>query len=73
MNSQNLLSPQQIIVMQYLVNGSTIKEIAGLMNLARGTVRKHVQKTKSKLGAKTHDQAVALVVARGDVTVTLEL
>ena len=72
MNSSKLLSPQQTIIIQYLVNGSTVKEIAILMNLATMTVRKYIGKAKKKLGAKTHDHVIALAVARGEVSVSLD-
>ena len=69
MTSEKIRSPQQTVIMQFLVNGSTIKEIAGNMGIAIETVRKHITKAKIKLGAKTHDHAVALAVARGEVVV----
>jgi len=67
------LSPQQTIIMQHLVDGMTIKEIALCMEVSSVTVRKHINKTKRKLGAKTHDHTIALSVARGDVTVALNV
>jgi len=72
MNSAKL-SPQQAIIMQHLVDGVTVKEIAICMEVKSETVRKHINKIKRKLGAKTHDHTVALVVARGDVTVALDV
>jgi DNA-binding CsgD family transcriptional regulator len=72
MVSAKILSPQQTIIMQHLVNGCTIKEIALQMGLACVTVRKHVNRARHKLGAKTHDHAIALVVALGVVIVTTQ-
>jgi DNA-binding CsgD family transcriptional regulator len=72
MNSATTLSPRQTAIMQALVDGKTTKEIASLMALSSVTVRKHINKAKKKLGAKTHDHAIALAVARGDVTVMIE-
>lgn len=72
MNSSKLLSPQQTIIIQYLVNGSTVQETAILMSLATSTVRKYILIAKKKLGAKTHDHVIALAVARGEVTVNME-
>lgn len=57
--------------MQHLVDGLTVKEIASLTNLAIVTVRKYINKAKSKLGARTQDQAIARAVVRGEVTVSL--
>lgn len=65
------LSPQQARIMQYLVNGLTVKEIASLTNLAIVTVRKYINKAKTKLGARTQDQAIARAVFRGEVDVSL--
>ncbi len=70
MNSAKL-SPQQTVIMQHLVDGITVKEIALRMELSSVTVRKHINKTKRKLGAKTHDHTIALLVAHGYVTVAL--
>ena len=67
-----ILSPQQGIIMQHLVNGNTIKEIAIMMKLATGTVRNYINKAKKKLGATTQDQAIAQVVALGEVTVAVD-
>jgi DNA-binding CsgD family transcriptional regulator len=67
MNAQpekvKLLSPQQATIMQHLVDGLVIKEIATKMNLAASTVRQHIRKAKKKLGAGTQDRAIALAVA----------
>lgn len=67
-----LLSPQQTAIMQHLVNGLTVKEVASVMHLATATVRKHVNKARRKLDAKTHDHAIALAVAYGEVVVIIE-
>ena len=67
-----LLSPQQTAIMQHLVNGLTVKEVASVMNLATATVRKHVNKARRKLNAKTHTHAIALAVASRSVVVDLE-
>jgi two-component system invasion response regulator UvrY len=72
MNSVKL-SPRQTAIIQLLVDGLTVKEIAILMELSSVTVRKHINKVKKKLGAKTHDHAIALVVARGDVEVIMNI
>jgi DNA-binding CsgD family transcriptional regulator len=73
MTSATTLSPQQTIIMQHLVDGITVKEIAILMCVKKETVRKHINKIKIKLGARTHDHAIALSVARGEVTVALSV
>jgi len=71
MTSAVTLSLRQTTIMQYLVGGITVKEISIVLGLSSATVRKHVNKAKKKLGAITHDQAIALIVARGDVTVLI--
>jgi DNA-binding CsgD family transcriptional regulator len=70
-SSNNLLSPQQRIIFQYLVDGCTIKEVALSMGIAVATVRKHINKGKVKMSAKTHDHAIALVIAKGEVVVNI--
>jgi len=68
-----ILSPQQAVIMQHLVDGLTIKEIAVKTQLAIVTVRRHINKSRKKFGARTQGQAIAFVVARGEVCVNLEL
>ncbi len=66
-----ILSPQQATIMQRLVDGMVVKEIAMAMGLAASTVRQHIRKAKKKLGASTQDRAVALAVAQGEVVVIM--
>lgn len=72
MNSGKPLSPQQKIILQHLVDGCTVKEISLFMGITIATVRKHINKAKVKLNAKTQNHTIALVVASGEVTVQME-
>ena len=52
-------------VLALLATGATDSEIADLLGLASATVQTHVRNAKTKLGARTRAQAVALAVAQG--------
>jgi len=59
------LSPRQKLVMQYLVNGVSFKEIAVLSGMRCATAKKYAARVKEKTGAKSLYQCIALLVARG--------
>jgi DNA-binding CsgD family transcriptional regulator len=52
-------------VLALLATGATDGEIADLLDLSPATVQTHVRNAKTKLGARTRAQAVALAVAQG--------
>jgi DNA-binding CsgD family transcriptional regulator len=52
-------------VLALLATGATDAEIADLLGLSPATVQTHVRNAKTKLGARTRAQAVALAVAQG--------
>ncbi len=55
------LSPQQLRVLELLATGRQVAETAELLGVASGTVRSHVRSLRSKLGAKTQLEAVAML------------
>lgn len=52
-------------ILALLATGSTDAEIADLLGLSPATVQTHVRNAKTKLGARTRAQAVALAIAQG--------
>jgi DNA-binding CsgD family transcriptional regulator len=52
-------------VLDLLAEGATDEQIAALLQLSPATVQSHVRSAKSKLGARTRAQAVALALHRG--------
>jgi DNA-binding CsgD family transcriptional regulator len=56
-------------VLALLAQGSTDVQIAELLNLSPATVQTHVRNAKSKLGARTRAQAVALALVGGLIDV----
>lgn len=69
-NTIKPLSPQQRRIMQYLVDGLTMKEIQVEMSIKLGTIRKYLQKVRKKTEAKSLYQCIAIVVAIGEVRPT---
>jgi EAL domain-containing protein (putative c-di-GMP-specific phosphodiesterase class I)/DNA-binding CsgD family transcriptional regulator len=54
------LSPRQLEVMQLVVEGCSVEDIAHRLDLGVGTVKVHLSQAYSALGARTRDEAVAL-------------
>ncbi len=52
-------------VLDLLADGATDEQIANRLKLSPATVQTHVRNAKSKLGARTRAQAVALALHRG--------
>ena len=52
-------------VLALLATGATDVEIADILQLSPATVQTHVRNAKTRLGARTRAQAVALAIAQG--------
>jgi DNA-binding CsgD family transcriptional regulator len=52
-------------VLDLLAEGATDDQIAAMLQLSPATVQSHVRSAKSKLGARTRAQAVAMALQRG--------
>ena len=52
-------------ILALLATGATDNEIADILALSPATVQTHVRNAKTKLGARTRAQAVALAIAHG--------
>ena len=55
-----------------LAGGHTDGQIAALLELSPATVQTHVRNAKSKLGARTRAQAVAIALQRGLIGASAE-
>lgn len=64
-----VLSPREHEVVELLAAGRTGDEVAAQLGIAPATVRVHIRNATGKLGASTRTQAVAIAVARGEVSV----
>lgn len=62
-------SARELEVLTMLAGGATDPQIAKRLELSPATVQTHVRNAKSKLGARTRAQAVALVLERGLISV----
>jgi DNA-binding NarL/FixJ family response regulator len=52
-------------ILALLATGATDNEIADVLALSPATVQTHVRNAKTKLGARTRAQAVALAITQG--------
>jgi DNA-binding CsgD family transcriptional regulator len=64
-----LISPREREVMQGLVEGRTLKQIARRMGIGMRTVAAHLKNAKDKLGARTVEQSIGQAVFLGLVQV----
>ena len=60
-----LLSPREREILGLVASGMTNREIAAVLFIAPGTVRKHLDNVYAKLGVRSRAQAVAVTVDRG--------
>ncbi len=67
------LSRQQLRVLELLASGRRVPEVAEVMGIADGTVRSHVKTLRSKLGARTQLEAVAMLRQVHEVPDVVEL
>lgn len=65
-----VLSPQQTIIFQGLIDGMTIKEIENAMGIKKSTIRKYIQRARLRLGAKTLYQCIAILSAEKVINVS---
>lgn len=65
------LSPQQRIIMQHIINGLTFKEIELQMGIKKSTVAKYMKVVRKKYHCTSTCQCIAVLVAIGELTVTL--
>ena len=63
-----MLSPREHQVVELLAAGLTGDEVADRLGISPATVRVHIRNATGKLGASTRTQAVAIAVARGEVS-----
>lgn len=61
------ISPRELEVLTCLLEGLSNKEICRVLNMAGSTVKHHLERIFTKLGAKDRTQAVTMAVQRGIV------
>lgn len=66
------LSPRQLDVLRLLVQGRTTMQIADELHLAPDTVRNHLRRLFTALGARTRLEAVLIALRQGLVELNLE-
>jgi DNA-binding CsgD family transcriptional regulator len=60
-----MLTARQTQIYTLLATGSTIKEIARILEISPRTVDMHIRRVRKRLCATTRDEAMARVVAYG--------
>ncbi len=61
------LTPRELEILRHLATGLTAQDISRRLNIATGTVRTHVHRVLSKLGARSQLEAVAIARDHGVV------
>ena len=64
------LTPEQLAILSELANGSQISDVARKLMISEPTVKRRLEAARNSLGAKTAMQAVAIVSARGLLSVS---
>jgi DNA-binding NarL/FixJ family response regulator len=67
--TDDALTPREIDVLRLVAEGNANKEIAARLSLTEETVKSHVKKILSKLGANDRTHAVAIGLKRGIIEV----
>ncbi len=63
------LSVRERECLQLLANGLSNKRMASYLQVSEATIAMHIINAKSRLQAATREQAVAIAVASGQITV----
>lgn len=63
----DILSPQQRTIMQHIVDGYSIKDIARIMEIKKGTIKTYLLRVRVKTNSKSMYQCVAILVSMGVV------
>jgi len=67
------LTPRELEILAMVSEGLTSKRIARRLGIAFSTVRTHLERTRSKLGARSRAEAVARAVRTGQLQIDGEL
>lgn len=68
------LTPRNVVVLQMLVDGNTVKEIALALGIRPRTVKhSHIRAAREKLNATSREQLIARAVAGGYVRVEMDV
>jgi len=66
---RSTLTARQLEVVQLLVNGFRVKQIARILEIGRGTVNEHLSCAREKIGVTTREELIAWAVWNGVATV----
>lgn|GEM_PF-1676363 len=68
--SSSGLTVRETEVLRWVAQGKTNAEIAQILNIAHGTVRKHIERIYQKLGVDNRTSATLLVLGKYEKTIT---
>lgn len=63
------LTTRQLEIVQLLVNGFRVKQVARILEIGRGTVNEHLSCAREKIGVTTREELIAWAVWSGAATV----
>lgn len=69
LSSFDALTPREKDVLRHLANGLTNGQIGHALGIAEVTVRLHLANARTKMGATTREQTLALALARGAISI----
>ncbi len=69
---KSVLSPREVEVLKFIVQGYSAKETAEMLSLSHRTVERHIDNARNKLGARNRPHLVSEAIETGLIRVRPE-
>jgi DNA-binding CsgD family transcriptional regulator len=66
---KSVLSPREVEVLEFIVQGYSAKETAEILSLSHRTVERHIDNARNKLGARNRPHLVSEAIETGLIRV----
>jgi LuxR family quorum sensing-dependent transcriptional regulator len=66
---KSLLSPREVEVLEFIVQGYSAKETAEMLSLSHRTIERHIDNARNKLGARNRPHLVSEAIETGLIRV----
>ena len=62
-----LLTPRELEILKLIAGGLTCKEVAQKVDLAPGTVERHIENARHKMGARNRGHLITKALEAGEI------
>jgi DNA-binding CsgD family transcriptional regulator len=69
---KSVLSPREVEVLEFIVQGYSAKETAEMLSLSHRTIERHIDNARNKLGARNRPHLVSEAIETGLIRVRSE-